>query len=285
MQAALNAAGIPRRYRARVRARAALRRRVRPMVRRPRYAIKTKNPLAKYIRAVVAQQEETKYVANCFSAANTPLTPIYNPDGQISVLGDFVPAIPQVVQGTDDHQRIGNKINPKSLAVSLKISLNATDLSQNAIMCVIYYGTSKTEKTWQSANPLSTPAILDDGDGTNSSFLGNRFDLTKPLDRKLVTAKRIVFKLAKTSGLMNYDAGIGPDGNFATSNGPSEKTILLRFKPPKTLVYQQQASVYPVNYAPWYAIGFCHTDGSPYNPGDAKLLSVTPQVHMYYKDA
>lgn len=252
-----------------------------------RRAPRKMSTFAKRVMAVVNRTEETKYVANAHDANGNPLTPLFNPTPNIDVVGKFYPALPRLGQGTDDYQRIGNKIAPKSLAVSLKVSMNAVDLSANAIMVAIYYGTSRTEKTWQAANPLPTAAILDDGDGTNSVFAGDRFDLTKPLDRKLVNARRIVFRLSKTAGLQNWDAVPGqPQGNNSTSNGISEKNVLLKFRVPKSLVYQQATASYPSNYAPWYAIGFCHTDGSPIDlAADAELVSVTPQVHMYFKDA
>lgn len=86
--------------------------------------------------------------------------------------------------------------------------------------------------------------------------------------------------------MQNADLGLpGPDGNLSTSNGSSVKNFTLRFTPPKTLVYGTNADVYPQNFAPFYYIGFCHSDGSQYTPADAEIVNVNSRVHMKFKDA
>lgn len=263
----------------------------RPEVRRMRAAgrgrVRPRGAFAKKVLQVVGRTEETKYVANAVDANKAPLATLWYAAPSIAAVGDFNPALPTLTQGTDDYQRVGNKIQPKSLAVSLKIGLRAEDLSANSLIGVIYYGTSRTEKTWQNNNPLQTAAILDNGDGTNTIFGATRYDLTKPLDKKIVNARRITFRLSKTAGIQNSDNGGATTvpGNFSTSNGLSEKTFMLRFKVPKTLVYQQNTATMPTNYAPWYAIGFCHADGSPPQAADAQLVNVNAKCHMYFKDA
>lgn len=250
--------------------------------------VRPKGQFAKKVLAVVSRQEETKYVANAYDATGAVLPNLWYSQGNITAVGDYNPALPKLTQGEDDFQRIGNKIRPTSVAVSLKIGINALDLSANSLIGVIYYGTSRTEKTWQNNNPIQTVAILDNGDGTNSSFNGVRYDLTKPLDKKLVTARRITFRLSKTGGIQNSDNGVATTqpGNFSTSNGLSEKSFMLRFRAPKSLSYQQAASTYPTNYAPWYAIGFCHADGSPLTAHDQQnLVNINSKCHMYFKDA
>lgn len=252
-----------------------------------RRAPRKMSSFARRVMRVVNRREETKYVANAYDAAGGQLPTLWYAVGNINAVGDFNPALPKLTQGTDDYQRIGAKIQPVSVAVSLKIGLNPLDLSANSLIGVIYYGTSKTEKTWQNNNPLQTANILDNGDGTNTSFGGTRFDLTKPLDKKLVSARRITFRLSKTAGIQNSDNGVATTvpGNFSTSNGLSEKTFMLRFRAPKSLMYQINTSTYPSNYAPWYAIGFCHADGSALTLSDANLVNVNAKCHMYFKDA
>lgn len=239
------------------------------------------------VSRMISRNEETKYVANAHDATGAPLAQPWYSNGSLPAVGNFYPAIPELAQGAGDHQRIGGKVQPVSLAVSVRVGFNPLDISANSLLGVIYYGTDKSGKTWNGGNPLSTAAILDDGDGTQSSFQGNRFDLTKPMDKKLVTARRIVFRLSKTQGLQNADAnpGIPVQGNDSTSNGASVKSFLLKFKTPKTLGYLVNTSSYPQNYAPWYAIGFCHADGSPLQVTDRTLVNVTSQCHMYFKDA
>lgn len=242
---------------------------------------------AKKVMAVVNRTEETKYVATDFDSVGAAHGPVWYCSPNITGVASFSPAIPQLLNGTGDYQRVGQKISPKSLTVNLRVGFDAQDLSANSLIGVIYYGTSKSGKTWANANPLNTPAILDNGDGTNSTWAGLRNQLNLPIDRTLNNMKRITFRLSKTSGIQNSDVGpiAAPGGSFSTSNGLSEKNFVLRFKAPKTLVYNQIADQYPQNYAPFYYVGFCHADGSAITASDRTLVNISSRVHMRYKDA
>lgn len=242
---------------------------------------------AKKVLAVVKRQEETKYVANDFDSTGAAHNPVWYTTPNIVNVGSIVPAIPQMQQGTGDYERVGQRVNPVSLSVNLRIGFNPLDLSANSLIGVIYYGTSKAGKSWATGNPLQTAAFLDNGDGTNSTWAGLRNQLNLPIDKTLVNMKRITFRLSKSGGIQNNDAGAAadPPGNFSTSQGLSEKNFVLNFKPPKSLVYNLIGDNYPQNYAPFYVIGFCHADGSVPTLYDRTLVNVSSRVHMRFKDA
>lgn len=248
----------------------------------------SKNPLVRMVKKIIGRSEETKYVANSPSDnAGHVLGNLWYATGQLANINVFYPAIPTMTQGTDDYQRVGNRVEPVSLAVSLRIGFNPQDVAAQSLLGVIYYGTDRAGKTWNNVHPLQTAAILDNGNGANTIWGGVRADLTKPLDKKLVTFKRIVFRLSKTAGIQNSDlsgASVEP-GNYSTSNGMSEKTFLLKFKVPKHISYLQNVDTFPQNYAPMFGIGFCHADGSALTADDANLVNVTSRCHLYYKDA
>jgi len=254
----------------------------------PRNMKKSKNPLVRLIQKVVGRNEETKYVANAPSdgAGGVLGTMWYSPGG-LAGINEFYPALPALTQGTDDYQRVGNKINPTSIKVSLKIGLNPQNIEACSLLGVIYYGTDRAGRTWNNVHPLQTAGILDNGNGTNSTWTGNRADLAKPTDKKLVTLKRIVFRLSKTEGIQNADVSGATvtQGNYSTANGLSEKNFLLTFRPPKSLTYLTAADTFPQNYAPFFAVGFCHADGSALTGADEELVNVNSRVHMYFKDA
>jgi len=242
---------------------------------------------AKKVMAVINRSEETKYVATDNDATAAPHGALWYTTPNIVTVNSISPAIAALENGTGDFQRIGQKISPTSLYVNLRVGLNAQDLSANSLIGVIYYGQSTQKGSWANANPLPTVRFLDNGDGTNSGWSGLRNQLNLPVDRTLVKVKRIVFRLSKTAGIQNNDAG-GPatvGGNFATSNGLSEKNFVLRFKPPKTLVYNNIGDSLPQNYAPWYYVGFCHADGSVATVADNELVNISSRVHMRFKDA
>jgi hypothetical protein len=247
-----------------------------------------KSSFAKRVMAVVRRQEETKYVATDNDATGAPHGPVWYASPNIVNINSVSPAIPALVNGTGDFQRIGQKINPSSLYVNLRIGFNPTDLSANSLIGVIYYGTTTQSGSWANANPLPTSAFLDNGDGTNSVWTGLRNQLNLPTDRTLVKVKRITFRLSKSEGWQNGDNAPGPgglNGNYSTSNGLSEKNFVLKFKPPKTLVYNMIADSLPQNYAPFYYVGFCHADGSPVGVADRTLVNISSRVHMRFKDA
>lgn len=250
--------------------------------------VRGRGPLANFVRKVINRGAESKYVATNVDATGAPLGPAWYASDTITSVNQFRPAIPQVTQGDDDFQRNGNMINPTSIAVSLKIGMNATDLSCNALYGVIYYGTSKNTKTWQGTNPVNSLDILDQGDGTNQQWAGLRGQLNLPTDKKQFNLKRIVFRLSKTQGVQNWEfapAAPGLSGNYSTSNGSSTRNFLLKFRPPQTLKYNNKTDLYPQNYAPFYVVTFCHADGSAIPAAaDTKLVNVDSRVHMYFKD-
>lgn len=254
------------------------------------YAMKSlrNRPLAKYIRQVMRREEETKYVANQYDSALTALANTWNPTGSLAAATDWYPALPSLGEGTGDYQRIGSKIKPVKATVSMKIGF-ASDISgAHSLYCVIYYGTTKAIKSYNvSVPPGSAQQILDVGDGTNTTWNGDRFRLNYPVDRKLFNLKRIVFRLTKTDGIQNVDT-ITPTpvgGNYSTANGLQCKNITLTFRPPKTLSYNDNTDTWPSNYAPIYGIGFCHADGSALTNADTTLLDVSTHCHLWFKDA
>lgn len=248
---------------------------------------KTGRSFAKKVMAVVKRQEETKYVATDNDAAGAPHGPVWYASPNMVNINSISPAIPALVNGVGDYQRVGQKIQPTSLYTNLRIGFNATDLSANSLIGVIYYGTTTQAGSWANANPLPTTSFLDNGDGTNTTWAGLRNQLNLPTDRTLVKVKRITFRLSKSEGLQNGDLGGAgaQNGNYSTSNGISEKNFVLRFKPPKTLVYNMIADSLPQNYAPFYYVGFCHADGSGITETDKQLVNISSRVHMRFKDA
>lgn len=264
------------------RARRAANRR-RPMARRP--AIRRN--FAMKVRSVLNKTAETKYVANQYDGALVALANQWYSTGSLAAVGSWYPALPALGEGTGDYQRVGDKIRPSNVSVSLKVFFDPQNVDANSIYGVIYYGTSKAVKSWNAASPIGNAQILDQGDGTNTTFdATSLWKLNLPVDRKAYNIKRIVFRLAKTPGIQNNDlsGATVQGGNYSTANGMECKNFLLKIPHPKTIMYADNTDVWPSNFAPFYAVGFCHADGSALTITDQKLLKVSSHCHMYFKD-
>jgi len=262
---------------------------------------------ASRVKRIVKRIGETKYVANA-PKNNTDFLDIpWLTNANLNAVGDFYPAIPSLDQGDDDHQRDGSVIQPTNLRVKLNFHFNQ-DLSGNAIvptnpgqfLVIIYYGTSKKRKSWDDQNPVqSVGELLDRGDGDTDSFSGNLGQLLMPINKKAYTAKRILFKLGKTEGVLSsYDPVVSPGGpvavaapqtgGYSTSGGQSFKSITLNFRVPKKLHYENDDSTFPTNYAPWYAVAAMpvNRQTTPYVNAEGRYppISVTSECQMWYKD-
>lgn len=245
-----------------------------------------RDSFAQRVMRVINRTEETKYVANAKDGGLVDLPNYWYPPGDLPA-AEFIPGMPALTQGTDDYQRVGNVVKPKSIAVSVKVGLNPQNTQACSLLGVIYYGTSKDEKNWGANSPAGNGQILDEGDGTTTAWSGVKFQLNMPIERHQYNLKRIVFRLSKTEGIQNADISGNEvvQGNYSTSNGLSVKNFMLRFKAPASLQYKSGTAVFPSNFAPFWGIGFCHADGSPLVAADRELVQVTSRCHMYYKDA
>lgn len=245
-----------------------------------------RDSFARRVMRVINRTEETKYVANAKDGGLVDLPNYWYSNGSLAA-ADYNPGMPALTQGTDDYQRVGNVVKPKSIAVSVKVALNPQNVQACSLLGVIYYGTSKDEKNWGANSPAGNGQILDEGDGTTTAWSGVKYQLNNPIERHQYNLKRIVFRLSKTTGIQNGDisGATVEQGNFSTSNGLSVKNFMLRFKAPASLQYKSSTATFPTNFAPFWGIGFCHADGSALEVADKELVQVTSKCHMYYKDA
>lgn len=240
--------------------------------------------LASLVAKVMKGQSETKYVSNAYEDSTTPFAINWSAPINLSTVNTYHPALPALGQGVGDYQRVGNKVMPTKLYTDLTVGYQATDISCNEVIVTIYYGTTKAGKTWQASTPIQSAGdLLDNGDGTTSSFSGIKSDLLYPINKAMNNARQITFRLGKSEGLLN-PSGALLQGGYATSNGGSFKKLRLNFKPPKSLVYDQTAYVWPSNYAPWYAISFTRVDDIQTSSIDEGRINVSSLNHMYFKD-
>lgn len=244
----------------------------------------SKRGLAGLIRKVLNRSAETKYVADNYDKNGAQDLPaVWNLNNLGAGVLKFVPMIPRTAQGTDENNRIGDQISPVGNCVTtLDFAYNDTDLSGHQIKVEIWYGTTKERKSWGPNNPLITNAFLDNGDGTNVAPGIGRQTTMLPTDKRMVSFKKKVFILSKSSGTTG---GPGGTSNFSANAGRSFHSLKLVHKPPKKLKYTNGADNYPSNYAPGYYINLTYADGLVANQPEIQgLVNITSRTHLHFKD-
>lgn len=266
-------------------------RRLRRGKRSARSSIRSRRPVrmggrgfAAAVKKVLNKSAETKYVADNYDKnSSADLPAVWNLNNIGAGVLKFLPMIPRTVQGIDESQRIGDQINTVgNVVTTLDFAYNDSDLSGHQIKVEIWYGTTKERKSWGPNNPLITNAFLDNGDGTNVAPGVGRQTTMLPTDKRMVTFKKKVFILSKTSGTTG-----GPNGtsNASANAGRSFHSLKLVHKPPKKLKYTDAAANYPSNYAPGYFINLTYADGLVATlPEINSLVNITSRTHMHFKD-
>lgn len=241
--------------------------------------------VAQIAKRVIRKTAETKYVADNYDKNSLAVLPaVWNLTNVGAGALKFLPMIARLTQGVDEYQRIGDTVVPVGKVMTqLEFSYNDTDISGHQIKVEIYYGTTKERKSWGANNPLVSNAFLDDGAGGNTAPSFARQTTILPMDKRIVSFKKMTFILSKTSGTIG---GPGGTSNYAANGGRSYRTVRLYHTPPKVLKYTAAANEYPNNYAPGFYINLSYVDGVlPANQAEIdSLVNITSRTHLHFQD-
>jgi len=237
---------------------------------------------------VIKGDSETKYRAHAikklsggdlaaFTAFSSAIT------GPAEIYG----ALPQVAQGVDEHERIGDVISPTSCTVHLDITA-PTFANNNSIDKTVHIFllqcTSVKDLDNYSAIPITQ--LLDNGAGGNVGFDGTPLTAMMPVNRRNFTVlKHKKFRLVKGFGKTNGSSATDPAGltDSAITPSASYKHIAMRVKLPKKLKYSAHGSKYPTNSAPFIVIGWTN-NWQVDTASNVIDLYVNGRVEMRYKD-
>lgn len=254
------------------------------VIRRPKKRVrKTRIPkgIKSYIGKTIMRNEETKLVSitSGFTGYNS----------SISSTGDFVTCLPPCAQGTGQSQRIGQSIRPVKLVIRGYI-VYGTDGQQNARLLGgrMFCFSDKTVSNYGVATSAGANYNLLDVGGTSSTFDGtvSRYEYPHNNDQfRFYSDKK--FRMMKPWGYTNT---LGTSSTSAITSMDKSLyrpfTITLTQKQlPAQLKYDQQLNVnFPVNFAPYVALGYC--DLLSY-PADTVVtqLGMTFTSTLYFKDA
>lgn len=243
-------------------------------------ALAKRRQMVRTIRRIAGGGAETKHVgANVVDAA-------FN--SSISAASECYPVIPQVTEGTDGHQRIGDKIRPKYLIVKGHLQYdhafqgNFAPPSTVRVMIL-------TQRNIKSATDVSSRAdvshLLKDNIGTDTGrqYTGSMFDNLAPINKDLFT----VFMDRKFKMLPQLYTGLGnsSDTNTKTLSGTQRTyTFYKKIRCPKTLYYDDGNANVANNFAPFVCMGAVTDDGSgPFSLNTPYHLTV--QGELYFTDA
>lgn len=195
--------------------------------------------------------------------------------------GDAVTLLPSVAQGTDDFNRIGDRISPVALYIKGRLGLTYNSQQNNRPISVRVMVVS--QRTVRDASFLSawTPNLLLSANDPDSGLLDTAYDGTArnamyPVNKNMFTVHyKRDFTMYPSQGT---DAGVGIESE--------NKTLLkwgAKIKLPKTLVYYNSSTDVPQNACPFLLIGYCYADGTSPDVTTLRLTSTTVST-LYFKD-
>lgn len=248
---------------------------------RPRKRVAKKQSIVNLVKSIVNRNEETKMATNSYTLTNF--------NSAINGSGDYITVLPQVALGTAQNQRIGGAIKPVKLVIRGYVTYNA-DSFQGARMI----GTRMfcfSDKTCASY-PVMTSAgnnyqLLDTG-GSPAQFTGTAMNFITPhntdafkwyADKKHVIQKP--FGYTNTLSPSSTNEITGMDKSMFK---PFTITIPAGKLPANLKFDESVSSTYPVNFAPFFAIGYCDLLGYPADTVVTQL-KMEFSATLYYKDA
>lgn len=192
-------------------------------------------------------------------------------NAQIDSPGDAYGLLPSIANGSGDNTRVGNRITPRGLLVSLNVymSTDAGSPPGTTLLPRILVMQQKSQTGFQPGLSVDFARLLDRGQGEHA-FTGELVNYREPIN----TDSFHVYKDIKTK------IGVGNgDENLSVIS----KTYKFWVPCPKTLLYADGQN-YPQNFAPFICVGFARADGVVGNPG---YLGITMDwsTTLYYEDA
>jgi len=249
---------------------------------RGRYSRRPRD-LRSEVKKIVEGTQETKMVIAAPRNANTAtnLEQFTNFTSAITSTNEVYALIPPVFQGSDDHQRVGNQIQPVSLTTKVNVTLVNGSAS---VYADIYFVTAKAVKSYGLTNNVPTGQLLNDGQGANVAYDGTSYTAMLPINKSEFTVlhKR---RIKLQSALGDPNTALSGGGGASTSVFPYSASFSVKIPLPSKLVFEDNIKDYPTNSFPMMMVGFCGTDTYGNTAPVSARIQVQAQSHLYYKDA
>lgn len=224
---------------------------------KPRLSKPAVKAVKKIARAVVRKEAETKFVS---------VRQDLSFNSSISSAGECYAIMPAIPQGTDDYQRIGDKVRGRTLYLKGHIQYNASFIDTTGINNYVPPSTVRvlvlSQKNIKTNSQIATTAdvahLLKDNvaTGVGRSYTGGMTDNLAPINKdifKVHMDKKIKMKVV----YQNSD-GTGSSGWV----GLPTVYFTCRIKLPATLYFDDTNGDNPNNFAPFFCLGSVLDDGS-----------------------
>lgn len=233
-----------------------------------------------YVAKAISKHAETKVKSTSYSITTF--------NSAINSTPDLIKVLPQIGNGTDSSARIGNQISPTKLVIRGYViydsSVAGAQVQARMIGARLFCFSDKTTKSY--ANSIYNYNLLEEGDSTSGEWTGQTICFSRPHNAdqfKWYADKRM--KILKPYGLTsNSGAGSTPIASMHSSMyHPFVITITKKNLPSKLTYDATDSTVYPVNFAPQLALGYCDLlGGSP----DSTTTQIAMQFEstLYFKD-
>ena len=214
---------------------------------------KATKSLVKVVKGIVSKASETKYVSSA-AVVDVAVPSTLSTAGGL----DLRPAIPKLVEGTGDFQRIGAKVNNVRGACHFQFWI---DMGQSAacenLRVKIFMLSSKQIRAYSQLASLPGGNLLDNGDGSTTDW--STATPGAPLQYALqrLTAESWRGKTKTISLIKNIGNPNGAATNVVQPNtyGKVLVSYTWRWKHKGNLQYTSLASDnYPTNWAPLFGV-------------------------------
>lgn len=243
----------------------------------------------KEIKKLVAEPVEVKYVGTAAKnpGALTNIGAFHSFSSGITGVGEIYAAMPELHQGIDSYQRIGDTIKPVRCDVDMRIVVsgvndnNSYDRTVHVFLCE-----AVSVKSLPNYTAIPIIQLMANGQGGKVSFDGTLYHSKFAINREAFKVQHYKkFRLVKGFG--------NPCGTTSATAGTTDGVITpaghyidlkLPVSLPKTLKYESANIVYPLNAAPFFVIGYVDNIARD-AATNVVNLQVMARTNMYFRDA
>lgn len=212
--------------------------------------------LSQLVRRIANRGTEVKHVGqNVVNAA-------FN--STISAASEAYPIMPDVTEGTDGHQRIGDKVRPKYLIVKGKLmydqEVQGTYIPPSTVRLLILSQKNVKTTLQVKAGAVDVDHLLKDNIGTDvaRAYMSTPFDNLAPINKDLFT----VHMDRKVKMRAQIEKQLGDNNTVLGYATQRTVTFTAKIRCPASLTFDDGNINTPNNFAPFFCMGGVNDDNT-----------------------